>query len=73
MMEHYPDARGLAAGQQAWESEQEKRINPWGPARPDPDVAEAQRQGGIWKLLRALSRWGRKRDGDDDGAALGAE
>lgn len=59
----HPDARGLA-GQQAWESEQEKRINPWGPARPDPDVAEAQRQGGIWKVLRALMRWVRKRDDD---------
>ncbi|HEX8732846.1 MAG TPA: hypothetical protein VF725_12390 [Ktedonobacterales bacterium] len=65
----HPDARGLV-GQQAWESEQEKRLNPWGPARPTPDVAEAQRQGGIWKVLRALWPWGRKRD---DAETPGAE
>jgi hypothetical protein len=51
-----PDARGLNA-MDMWEQEQEKRLNPYGPARPpwpsEPPTGR-HRMRALWSRLRAL-------------------
>lgn len=56
MQGFHNDPRGLA-GQEMWESEQRKRLNPYGPARPQtpeerPTPRERLRQ--LWRRLTAF-------------------
>lgn len=67
----HPDYRGFADGAKTmWEQEQQKRFNPYGPARPSTGLeppTRRERMRLFWSRLRALWPLGRKSSDDAQG------